>query len=126
MRQIADMRASALNDLAVSVDQRVGLARQRLDLNWKPSGELLSLAGTDRGKAPRDAVERRQTKPHLEQRGEQEDRRQHQEGRHDRAIEGENFVVELGGVASDRYQEAAVVAEIDVALDQPQPLVFRT
>ena len=29
------------------------------------------------------------------------------------------------GIAADRDQEAAVVAEIDVALDQPQPLVLR-
>ena len=47
------------------------------------------------------------------------------EGRDDGAVEGEDLVVELGGVAADRHQEAAVVAEIDVALDQPQPLVFR-
>ena len=37
----------------------------------------------------------------------------------------EHLVVELGGVAADRHQEAAVIAEIDVALDEPQPLVFR-
>ena len=75
--------------------------------------------------AARDAVERRQAEPHLEQRGEQQHRGQHQEGRDDGAVEGEDLVVELGGVAADRDQEAAVVAEIDVALDQPQPLVFR-
>ena len=43
----------------------------------------------------------------------------------DRAVEGQDLVVDLGGVAGDRHQEAAVVAEIDVALDQPQPLVLR-
>ena len=37
----------------------------------------------------------------------------------------QHLVVDLGGVAADRHQEAAVVAEIDVALDQPQPLVLR-
>ena len=36
-----------------------------------------------------------------------------------------DLVVELGGVAGDRDQEAAFVAEIDVALDQAQPLVLR-
>ena len=56
MRQITDMRAGAFNDLAVGVDQRVGLARQRLDLNRKPSGELLGLAGADRGKTPQTAT----------------------------------------------------------------------
>ena len=33
MREIADMGARALDDLAVGVDQRVGLARQRRDLD---------------------------------------------------------------------------------------------
>ena len=33
MREIADMGAGALDDLAVGVDQRVGLARERRDLD---------------------------------------------------------------------------------------------
>jgi hypothetical protein len=33
MREIADMGARALDDLAVGVDQRVGLARKRRDLD---------------------------------------------------------------------------------------------
>ena len=33
--EIADMGARALDDLAVGVDQRVGLARQRRDLDGK-------------------------------------------------------------------------------------------
>ena len=125
MREIADMRAGALDDLAVGVDQGVGLARQRLDLDRERAGELLGLAGADRRKPARNAVERRETEPHLEQRGEEQHRRQHQEGGDDGAVEGQHLVVEFGGVAADRDQEAAVVAEIDVALDQPQPLILR-
>ena len=42
----------------------------------------------------------------------------------DGAVEAARLVVDLGGVAGDRDQKAAVVAEIDVALDQAQPLVL--
>ena len=51
MREIADMGAGALDDLAVGVDQRVGLARQRLDLDRERADELLGLAGADRREA---------------------------------------------------------------------------
>ena len=122
MREIADMRARALDDLAVGVDQRVGLACQRLDLDRERAGELLGLAGADRREPARNAIERREAEPHLEQGGEEEDGGQHQESGDDGAVEGEHLVVEFGGVAADRDQEAAVVAEIDVALDEPQPL----
>ena len=47
------------------------------------------------------------------------------EGDGERAVEGVRLVVDLLGVAGDRDQKAAVVAEIDGALDQPQPLVLR-
>ena len=41
MREIADMGARALDDLAVGVDQRVGLARQRRDLDREGAFEPL-------------------------------------------------------------------------------------
>ena len=47
------------------------------------------------------------------------------EGEHQRLIEGVGFVLDLGGVARDRDEIAAVLAEIDGALDQPQLLVLR-
>ena len=53
MREIADMGARALDDLAVGVEQRIGLARQRRDLDRKLAFEPLGLAGADRGKARR-------------------------------------------------------------------------
>src|SRR5947209_3882885 len=112
MREIANVGASPLDDLAVGIDQRVGLARQRLDLHRKRTFKLLGLAGADRREAPRDAAERSETKPNLKERGEKQHRRQHQEGRDDGAVEGENLVVELGSVTADRHQEAAVIAEV--------------
>ena len=125
MREIADVGARAFDDLAVGIDQRVGFARERRDLHWKRAFELFGAAGADRRQPPGNAVERSQAETHLEHGGEQQHRRQHREGRGDRLGEGEDLVVELGRVARDRDQEAALVAEIDVALDQPQPLVLR-
>ena len=51
MREIADMGARALDDLAVGVDQRVGLARERRDLDRERAFEPLGRAGADRGEA---------------------------------------------------------------------------
>ena len=51
MREIADMGARALDDLAVGVDQRVGLARQRRDLDREVAVEPLRRAGADRREA---------------------------------------------------------------------------
>ena len=125
MREIADMGAGALDDLAVGVDQRVGLARQRRDLDREMAGEPLGGAGADRGEAFRDALERREAEAHLEHGGEQQHGREHREGHDDRAVERVGLVVDLLRVARDRDQVAAVLAEIDGALDQAQPLVLR-
>ena len=125
MREIADMGAGALDDLAVGVDQRVGLARQRGDLDRKLALEPLGVAGADRRKAFRDALERQQAEAHLQRGGQQQRRRQRREDRADDAVEAQHLVVDLGGVAGDGDEVAAVVAEIDVALDDAQPLVLR-
>ena len=53
MREIADMRAGALDDLAVRVDQRIGLARERRDLLREAALEPFGGAGADRRKARR-------------------------------------------------------------------------
>ena len=42
-----------------------------------------------------------------------------------RLVERARLVVDLLGIAGDRDQEAAVLAEIDIAFDHAQPLVFR-
>jgi hypothetical protein len=42
MREIAHVGAGALDDLAVGVDQRVGLARERLDLDREMPGQPLA------------------------------------------------------------------------------------
>ena len=125
MRQIADMGARALDDLAVGVDQRIGLARERRDLFGKAALQALGGAGADRREARRDALERRQAEAHLEHGGEQQHDREHAERDRDRAVEGLRLVVDFQRIARDRDQKAPVLAEIDGALDQAQALVLR-
>ena len=124
MREIADMGARALDDLAVRLDQRIGLARERRDLLGKAALQPLGGAGADRREALGDALERREAEPHLEHRGEQQHDRQHAEGDRDRAVEGLGLVLDLQRIARDRDPVAPLLAEIDGALDQAQALVL--
>src|SRR5262249_32109497 len=103
----------------------VGLARERRDLLRKPALQLFGGAGADRREAFRNALERRQPEAHLERGGEQQDRGQYGESDGERAVEGEDFVLDVLGVAGYRDQETAVVAETDQALDQAQTLLGR-
>jgi hypothetical protein len=49
MGEIADMGTRALDDFAVGIDQRVGLARQRGDLDGKFAFQPFGAAGADVG-----------------------------------------------------------------------------
>src|SRR5476651_2637940 len=113
MRQIADVRAGALDNLAIGFDECIGLARKRLDLDGKAALEALGGAGADRGKARGNALERGQAKTHLEHCGEEEHHAENGEGRDESVIKGDDLVVDLEGVAGDRYEIAPVIAEID-------------
>ena len=125
MRQIADVRAGALDDLAVGVDQRVGLARQRRDLKRELPFQPLRGPAADRGQALGDPLERRKAKPHLEHGREQERDDQRAERDDEDAVEGARLLLDLLRVAGNPDEIASVVAEIDGALDQAQPLIFR-
>ena len=119
------MGAGALDDLPVGLEQRIGLARQRLDLDREIALQTLRRAGPDRRERLRYALERRQPEADLEHGDEDEDQGERAESDDQRLIEGARLVVDLLGVAGDRDQVAAVLAEVDIALDQAQPLVFR-
>ena len=125
MREIADMGARALDDFAIGVEQRIGLARERRDLDREIAFQPLGLAGADGGKLLGNALERREAEPDLESGGEKQDERKTAEGQQQRAIEGADFFFDLGGIARDRDQEIALLAEIDGALDQAQFLILR-
>ncbi len=117
MREIADMGAGALDDLAVGVEQRVGLARERLDLDRKLAFELARPCRSGCRQAPREMrLERREAEPHLEQRGEQ----QHQRPAPKKvmAMARLNAVISSSISAASpatATEEAAVVAEVDIA-----------
>ena len=78
--EIADMGARARDDLAIGVDERIGLARERRDLDREGAFEPLRRARADGGEALGDAFERRQAEAHLEGGGQQQHDRQHAEG----------------------------------------------
>src|SRR6185437_14659094 len=125
MRKIADMGTRALDDFLVGVDQRIGFARQRFDLHWKDAGESFSGSGSDSGKAVSNALEWRKTEFHLKHGGEQQYDREAGKSNDQRLIELARLVGNLGGVARDRDEIMPFIAEIDIAFDQPQMLVFR-
>ena len=118
------MGSRALDDFAIGVDQGVGLARKRRDLDREFALQPLGAAGADGGKAFGNARQRRQPEADLQRRGQQQRQRQRGESYNDGALEAAGFVVDLRGVAGHRDQITAVGAEIDVALDEAQFLVF--
>src|SRR4029078_7530470 len=67
--EITDMGTRALDDLAIGVNQRVGLARQRRDLDGKLTFQPFGAAGANVGNRFRNALERRQTEANLKDRG---------------------------------------------------------
>ncbi len=126
MGEIADVGPRALHDLAVGLDQRIGLARQRGDLVGKRAFEPLGASRPDGGEALGNPLERRQPEPDLEHRGQQQHDREHAERQRERLVERAHLVVDLRGVARDRDQIATLLAEIDGPLEHAQALVLRT
>src|SRR6201999_3011588 len=97
----------------VSIDQRVGLARQRRDLDRKFALEPLSTAGTDVGDRIRNTLQRRKAETNLEDRRQQQHDRQRQERAAEIIVEGTGLIEDLTGVASDADQIFAVSAKIN-------------
>ena len=118
------MGARALDDLPVGVDQRVGLARQRRDLDRKLALQPFGAAGADVGDRVRDALQRRQAEADLEDRGQQQHDAERGEGAAEIIVEAAGLLENLAGVAGDHDQELAVGAEIDRPLDHAQGLPF--
>ena len=80
MREIADMGAGALDDFAIGIEQRIGFARQRRDLDREIAFQTLGIAGADRRKLFGDTLERQQSEADLESGGEKQDERETAEG----------------------------------------------
>ena len=71
MCEIADMGARALDDLAVGLDQSVGLTRERGDLDRKFALQTLRPTGPDGGQARGNSLQWREAKAHLQNGGDE-------------------------------------------------------
>src|SRR5262245_21831234 len=99
MRKIAYVRARALDDLAVGVNQRILFARERRDLLREAPLQSLGGAGTDRRQGGRNALQGREAEANLEHGGEQQRGREYAEGDDERAIERLSLVLDLLRIA---------------------------
>ena len=79
VREIADMGARPVDDLAIGLDQLVQLLLQRPDLVRQLAFELLGVARADRGEILADAAERLQPEADLEKGRSQEPEPEHAE-----------------------------------------------
>ena len=125
MGEIADMGPRALDDLAIGIDQCIGLAGQRRYLDREFAFEPLGAAGSDRSDRIRHALEWCQAEPDLKDRCQNEPDRQRQKRAREVIIERPRLLDDLGCVAGHRDHERTVAAEIDRSLDHPKVLVFR-
>ena len=119
MREIADnMGVRARSTISsVGVDKCIGLPGQRRDFDRKVTLKPFSAAGADRRQTRRNALERGQTEPHLQRRGQEQCNRQCQEGGADGTIEVMRLFINLGRIAGNRDQITAIIAKVDVALE---------
>ena len=87
MGEIADLRAGALDDLAIGVDQLIDLGRERGDVLRKFAGDMFGLAAADcRDAFPQDS-QRAQAELNRERRRADQRQRQRQERRRERQFE---------------------------------------
>ncbi|GAA0000280.1 hypothetical protein BRDID11002_02800 [Bradyrhizobium diazoefficiens] len=118
--------ARALDDLAIGIDQRVCLARERRDLDREFALEPLCPPGANVGDRLRDALERREAEADLEHRGQEQHDAERGEGAAEVIVEAARLVENLAVVAGDADQIFAVGAEIDRPFHHPQVLPLGT
>src|SRR5947209_11395817 len=118
MGKVADVRARTGDNLTIGLDQRVGVARERRNLDWEAAIEPLGCAGADRRQTRRNALERRKPETDLKGRDQEEHYTDDRKGSPQRAVEATGFVVDLNGIAGNRHQESSFVTKIDGALDE--------
>ena len=127
MREIADMGARPVDDLAVGLDQRIELLLERPDLVGQLAIEPLRVARADRREVVADGAERREPEPHLEQRRHHEPKPEHAERRDQHHAELGEVALDFGRVAGDGIGIGCGLraGRPDLALDHAQALVLR-
>src|SRR5262245_17172089 len=126
MCQISDVCAGSLDNLPVCLDQSVRLASQRSDLFREFSGQTLGTARSNGGQSIGDAFKRRQAETDLKCRREKQDGCKDGECDDQRLVERARFVRNFSGIARDGNNIVSLVAKVDIALDEAQPLIFRS
>ena len=128
MREIADMGARAVDDLAIGLDQRIQFLLQRPDLLGQLAFELLGFARADLCQVLSHGAQRRESEAHLEECRHQEPEPEHGKGRDEHGGELGEIAVDLAGVASDRIGigRGARACRLDLALDNAQALLLGT
>src|SRR5512144_1863318 len=119
MRQISDVRPGPLDNLPV------GLAFERSDLLGEFPGQTLGTARSNGGEPIGDALERRKAEADLECRREKQDCRKNGKCDDQRLVERARFVRNFSGIARYGDKIVPLVAQIDIALDKTQALIFR-
>ena len=117
MGEIAHLRAGALQDLPVGVEQEVQLACERRDVARIFAGDPLRLAAADGAQCAAQIGERAQAETDLQQRREAQRHAEKREGDGEREDEVPHRRVDLVGGAGDADDVTSVLAEVDVALD---------
>src|SRR5258705_8782658 len=98
MSEVADVRARACDNLTIGLDQRVGVARQRRDLDREAALEPLGGTRADRRETRRNALERRKPEADLKGRDQQEHNTYDCKGSAQRPVEAMRLVIDLHGV----------------------------
>src|SRR5690349_21591174 len=125
MREITDMCARPHDDLAVSIQERVGLAHERCDLDGEAAFEAFGTTRANGSQALRDAVKRRKAVADLEGGDQEQNESEHGEGNEQCAVEVARLLIDLGRVTRNRDQKPPLLAEINGSFQKPEPLVFR-
>src|SRR5437879_12657560 len=109
MGKVADVRACPGDNLTIGLDQRVGVARERRNLDWEAAIKPLGGARTDSRKTRRNALERCKPETDLKGRDQEEHNTYNRKGSPQRAVEATRLVVDLNGVAGNHHQESSFV-----------------
>ena len=120
MGEIADLRARALDNLAVGVDELVHLRRERRHILRELPGDTLGLAAPDRGDSVAKRAKRAQAVADGERGRSDQRQRQRQKRRRQSPFEAMLLRLDHVGVGRDLKEVAPLVAGVDLAFDRPE------
>ena len=117
MRKIADMGASALDHIAIRLNERIELGLQWLDLVGKLSLQMLRIARADRGEVLANGAQWQQTEPHLEERRHHKPNTENGQGEDQHGREGGEIWSDYYAIPKGAPHREAAYALINFLLD---------